>query len=167
MLLLAGHAEGKPLVVSTEGVGGIRETTPFDQKELARLLPGLKLAAGTRSTEGEEYPVIRVLEKKRELAVITPSVDRKRIYSIIIGGARASNALGPKHGDSYSQVYGDGPGNCAAGMEELSGKVICPDPGSRRVQYVFEGEDGGPDGQLPQPDVLSKWRITHIVWTPL
>jgi hypothetical protein len=55
---------------------------------------------------------------------------------------------------------------CVAGEEEMSGRVICPHPGSAYVSYVLQGRSESPDGQLPALATLGKFTVKEIVWRP-
>ena len=48
----------------------------------------------------------------------------------------------------------------------MSGRVICQDPKSDRVQYVFKGVYDGPDGEAPAFEILKNWKTAQIVWKP-
>jgi hypothetical protein len=155
------------LTVSHDGVGSIRANTPFNQKKVAALLNEFKVVSAKGMTEGEEYPILKVFDQKGEIAVINPSEDRRKIFSIVVVSDRVKNVLGPKIGDSYNKIYGTSVHkSCSAGTEEMSGRVICQDPKSGRVQYVFKGVYDGPDGEVPAFEILKNWKIAQIVWKP-
>jgi uncharacterized protein DUF1131 len=48
----------------------------------------------------------------------------------------------------------------------MSGRVICQDPKSGRVQYVVKGVYDGPDGEALAFEILRNWKIAQIVWKP-
>jgi uncharacterized protein DUF1131 len=49
---------------------------------------------------------------------------------------------------------------------KMSGRVICQDPKSGRVQYVVKGVYDGPDGEALAFEILRNWKIAQIVWKP-
>jgi hypothetical protein len=166
-LIRVSFAATEVLTVSPDGVGSIRANTPFNQKKIAALLNEFKVVLAKGMTEGEGYPILKVFDQKGELAVINPSEDRKKIFSIVVASTRVKNVLGPKIGDSYDKIYGTSVHkSCSAGDEEMSGRVICQDPKSGRIQYVFEGDYDGPDGEVPAFKILKNWKIAQIVWKP-
>ncbi len=132
--------QASELSVSDKGLGLISATTKFDQKEIQGLLTGYVVKSDTGSTEGEEFPVFVVMDHKSVLATINPTEDEKKIFSIRVTSNKVSNALGPKIGTKFDNIYGSTvPKSCSAGMEELSGTVICQDP-KRAHPLYFQRE---------------------------
>lgn len=170
LLIVASTAitvHASELTISDKGLGEITATTRFDKKEIQGHLPGYVVKSDTSSTEGEEFPVLVVLDHKSILATINPTEDEKKIFSIRVTSNKISNALGPRIGMKFSSIYGSTvPKSCSAGMEELSGAVICQDPKSEHILYVFNGKYDGPDGAIPDISALINFQITEIVWRP-
>jgi hypothetical protein len=155
------------LSISDKGLGPISSDTRFDQKEVQRLLPGLTVKRKVGMTEGEEFPTLVILNQKSALATINPSEDGNSIFSIRVANPRVINSLGPKIGMKYGGIYGDlVHKSCEAGMEEMSGAVICLDPKSKHIHYVFKGRHDGPDGELPNISALKNFTLREIVWKP-
>jgi hypothetical protein len=48
----------------------------------------------------------------------------------------------------------------------MSGQVICQDPKSGRIQYMFNGAYDGPETEVPPFKILKNWKMAEIVWTP-
>lgn len=156
------------LVVSTQGVGPLSAGTPFDAEAVREALPGYVVMTDSGSTEGLEFPVIKVLDKQKELLVITPA-DKTSIFSIRVKSGQVDNTLGAELGASYAEVYKRGAApDCTAGLEEESGLVICPAPSAPNVLYVFESTEptDTPDGTVPPQKVLRKYSLIEIVWKP-
>lgn len=156
-----------PITISETGVGPINSSTPFNRKEVQKLLPSLKVKRSTSSTEGEEFPILEISDKQGLLFTINPDGDAKRIYSIVTESGRVMNSLGHKLGQTYKTVYGGKAAQCAAGEEERSGTVFCQAPNSKHIGYQFytDGDDGV-DGEVPPLKVLNKWKIKAIFWQP-
>jgi hypothetical protein len=170
-LLIAANTDitvhASELTVSDKGLGEITATTKFDKKEIQGHLSGYVVKSDTSSTEGEEFPVLLVFDHKSVLATINPTEDEKKIFSIRVTSNKISNALGPKIGMTFASIYGGTvPESCSAGMEELSGTVICQDPKSEHILYIFNGKYDGPDGEIPNISVLINFKVSEIVWRP-
>jgi hypothetical protein len=170
-LLIAANTDitvhASELTVSDKGLGEITATTKFDKKEIQGHLSGYVVKSDTSSTEGEEFPVLLVFDHKSVLATINPPEDEKKIFSIRVTSNKISNALGPKIGMTFASIYGGTvPESCSAGMEELSGTVICQDPKSEHILYIFNGKYDGPDGEIPNISVLINFKVSEIVWRP-
>lgn len=164
----AANARNDPeqaMTVSERGVGPINKNTPFDRKAIQKLLPHLEVKEGVSSTEDEEFPVLLVSDGKGLLFTIIPA-GKKKIFSVVLENDRVSNELGHKMGQSYKQVFQGKPGQCYAGLEEYSGTVLCGAPNSEHLNYLFEGEWNGPDGQVPPQKILNGWKISSVVWKP-
>ncbi|MBI5245059.1 MAG: DUF1131 family protein [Elusimicrobia bacterium] len=160
--------EKPELAVSAEGVGPLNAKTPFDAALIQEVLPGYVVTNDTSSTEGLQSPVIKVLDRQKEILVITPA-DRKTIFSIRVKSGDVANALGPELGSAYSEIYKRGAApHCSAGKEEESGLVVCPAPSAPNVLYVFESTEPSdiPDGKLPPQKALRTWSLIEIVWKP-
>jgi hypothetical protein len=165
MSLEASTAFAAGLKVSENGVGGIGRATAFDKKAIEKAVPGLLVRPGKRSTEGQSYPVFTVVDGKEVLATVFPGDTGKGILSVRVTSRKVINTLGPVLGATYASIFARvaRPG-CAAGEEEMSGKVICPHPKSKHVAYVLAGKSDGPDGALPSPKALARFAVKEIVW---
>ena len=168
--VFAGYTRGlsKRLVLSEKGVGPITKSTPFDVEKIQKLLPSYSVEKDAMMSEGESYPIIRVLKGKQEILVITPEADFKRIMSVMIKADKLRSPFKGKIGASYQSVYkGTKAFRCYPGVEEMSGTVSCAAPSFQNIRYFFAGEWNGPDGKIPPLNVLKDWKIKFIVWTPL
>ena len=164
---IAVVASASELSVSDKGFGPISSHTRFDQKEILSLLTGYVVKPGKSSTEGEEFPVLTVADAKSVLATISPADDQTQIFSIRIANNKVHNELGPAIGAKYGNIYGNVVhASCSAGMEEMSGAVICQDPHSKHVSYIFRGNSDEADGSIPTISTLKNFVINEIVWLP-
>jgi hypothetical protein len=169
LLAIAAQAADRAVItlsLADDRLGPISAATPFSAAKLRSLFPAATVTEGSGATEGEPYPLLRVADDRGVLLEVT-SADGRTIHAIeIMAGVRVEN-LDVRPGDTYAQVFGEGPGPaCVPGLEERSGEVICPAPSSSHVTLVFDGDWAGPDGQLPPPDVLQDWTVAHVIWRP-
>jgi len=72
------------IVLSTDGVGKINASTPFNIHLITQIFNGLNVSQQTNFQEGEAYPVMRVAKGAKTLMTINPTTDHKSIYSIVI-----------------------------------------------------------------------------------
>ena len=155
------------IFLSTDGVGEINASTPFNIHHITQAFKGLNVAQQTSFQEGEAYPVIRVAKGAKTLLTINPTADQKLIYSVVIEDNLIRNHLGHRLSTKFSSVYNEGHAEkCLTGQEELSGKTICYAPKTRNILYIFTGRWDGPDGKIPPEDVLSTWTLDSIIWKP-
>lgn len=164
--LAANSSMSIPVTLSEAGVGPINGSTPFNRKEVQKLLPNLKVKRSTSMTEGEEFPILEVSDKQGPLFTINPDSEAKRIYSIMIENDRVVNRLGHKLGQTYKAVYGGRAAECAAGAEESSGTVFCQAPNSKHITYQFYTDGDGVEVEVPPLKILNKWKIKAVFWQP-
>ncbi|MGV6808784.1 MAG: DUF1131 family protein [bacterium] len=163
----SGKSSG--LVLSVAGVGPINRDIPFNLKQINLAFREYDLSVEEFKTfaEGNAYPVIRVSDQADLLMVINPDVSRQKIFSVMITDNRVGNVFGHTIGQAFGDIYRYGQTEeCAAGAEELSGKVLCYAPTSNNILYLFKGDWDGPNGKVPPNYVLSEWRLDAIIWKP-
>lgn len=158
----------KPLeMLSVDGVGPINAQTPFNLHEITTVFQGLNVAQQTNYTEGEEYPVITVSKDLKKLLIINPDAKHEKIFSVMVQDNLIGNRLGHSLGMKFVDIYTYGQNSeCAAGAEELSGKVLCYAPDTGNILYLFGGAWDGPDGAVPPKDVLADWTLEAMIWKP-
>lgn len=158
----------KPIeTLSVDGVGPINAATPFNLHEIDVAFQGLNVTQQTNYSEGQPYHVITVKKDVKALLTINPDVKEEKIFSVMVHDNLIGNGLGHTIGMKFTDIYS--PGNteeCAAGSEELSGKVMCYAPKTGNVLYLFGGSWNGPDGSVPPKDVLAGWQLETIIWKP-
>lgn len=163
----SGNASG--LVLSVAGVGPINRDTPFNLKKINLAFREYDLSVEEFKTfaEGDAYPVVRVSDQADLLMVINPDVSRQHIFSVMITDNRVGNVFGHKLGQKFGDIYSYGQTEeCAAGAEELTGKVLCYAPTSHNILYLFKGDWDGPNGKVPPNYVLSEWHLDAVIWKP-
>ena len=160
-------APSDAIFLSTDSVGKITASTPFNIHHITEAFSGLNVSQQTSFQEGEAYPVIRVAKGAKTLLTINPTTDQKSIYSIVIEDNLIHNHLGHRLSTKFSSIYSyDHVEKCLAGQEELSGKTICYAPKMRNILYIFAGRWDGPDGEIPPEDILATWTLDSIIWKP-
>lgn len=158
----------KPVeVLSADGIGPINGDTPFNLHDITMAFQGLNVAQRTNYAEGKEYPVITVSKDLKPLLTINPDAKQAKVFSVMVHDNLIVNRLGHPIGSKFTDVYTFGATEeCAAGSEELSGKVLCYAPKTGNLLYLFGGTWNGPDGSVPPKDVLAKWQMEAIIWKP-
>ena len=89
--LAAQDNRGTTLMMTEKGLGPITAATPFDLSEIARLLPTLRVIQGVASSEGIEFPTIRVMAGQVQLFIISPEEGNRRIASIVVSNGRVGH----------------------------------------------------------------------------
>lgn len=155
------------ITISEEGVGPINAATPFDIGAIQKLLPSFRVTSGVASTEGIEFPTIRVMDGETELFVIAPDENRRTIGSVVITSARVPHAGKGKVGALFSEIYGDSIlSECFMGTEQESGNVICRLSPTSHIRFVFKGASDRLDEGMPSRAALKKWRVDVMFWRP-
>lgn len=164
----AGKSGVKPLeMLSVDGIGPINAQTPFNLHEINMVFQGFNVAQQTNYSEGEQYPVITVSKDLKKLLTINPDANHDKIFSVMVEDNLIGNRLGHSIGMKFVDVYTYGQtSECAAGAEELSGKVLCYAPETGNILYLFGGTWNGPDGTVPPKDVLADWQLEAMIWKP-
>ncbi len=163
-----GQSNIKPLeMLSVDGIGPINAQTPFNLHEINMAFQGFNVAQQTNYSEGEQYPVITVSKDLKKLLTINPDAKHEKIFSVMVQDNLIGNRLGHSIGTKFVDIYTYGQASeCAAGAEELSGKVLCYAPQTGNILYLFGGTWNGPDGTVPPKDVLANWQLEAMIWKP-
>lgn len=164
----ADNGQETLFTLSADGVGPLNSDTPFNLVKIGSAFQDYNVAQETHMEEGGKYPVITVKQRIRDLLSINSDYKQERIFSIIVHDNLIGNELGHRLGDKFNEIYAYGKTEeCAPGLEEWSGKVMCYAPKTTNILYLFENEAyQGPDGEVPAPDVLAEWQLASIVWKP-
>lgn len=151
-----------PPTISASGVGPLTAETPFSQEAIGEALPGYDVEADSRSAEGVTVRAMRVAREGRTVMTVFGSGDTvERIHVIDPAIATRHETIGSTLSDNLD---GRGMPGCAPGMEEASGKVLCPALDAPNVRLIYAGDWAGPDGELPPPAVLEDWTLESILW---
>ena len=163
----APSPSGPRLALTPGGIGNLSTATAFRLRAVQAALPGYRVAKASRSSEGQEYPVIIVTAGGNRLLTLHPGPRQERIHAIVIDQPRAVTGLEHLPGTAFATVYPlSPPEGCQPGIEEWSGGVICPAPGITGLFYRFTGPWNGPDDTLPPSTVLADWPLEQIMLIP-
>nr|CAA6826224.1 MAG: Unknown protein [uncultured Thiotrichaceae bacterium] len=154
--------------LSADGVGPLNSGTPFNLVQIGSAFQDYNVAQETHIEEGSEYSVITVKQHIRELLSINSDYRQESVFSVIVHDNLIGNELGHRLGDKFNEIYSYGETEeCAPGLEEWSGKVMCYAPKTNNILYLFENDVyQGADGVVPAPDVMIDWQLASIVWKP-
>jgi len=163
----ANASEKNRLTVSSQGVGPINRSTPFNISTITRAFPNYNVVEQLNFQEGESYPEISVSKGAKRLLTIHPALDLKSIYSIVVEDNLVENSLTHRLGTMFTDIYtGNVAYNCQPGIEEMSGKVLCMTPKASNMLYLFVGKWDGADDKTPPSTVLYNWALEAIIWKP-
>gem|GEM_PF-900379 len=166
LLLIAGRAAACTPELSDAGLGAITADTPFDRDAIARAVSGCTVERGAGSSEGGPIDILVIKAGDTPVALVFPDW-AGGIFSVLVQSPAIRNRLGPTLGLRFAEVYDPATTPvCVPGVEDSSGRVICPSAPGARLAYVFEGEWSGPDGTLPAPEVLTGWTLIALLWRP-
>jgi hypothetical protein len=153
--------------LSANGIGPINSTTPFNLHELTQVFQGYNVAQHINFADGNQYPVIEVSQGIKRLITINPDLKQDKVFSVMVQDNLIQNGLGHPIGTKFSDVYAKPDlENCAPGMEDMEGKVLCYAPQANNVLYLFTGIWNGPNNSLPPLTVLKDWQLASIIWKP-
>ena len=163
--------EDAEMMLSAAGVGPINAQTPFNIHQLTIAFQNHDYHVEQRQTRtgSGDYPVIRISKDADTLLLINPTLDQKSIFSVLVKDKRIGNTLGHALGSEFGSIYEYGHvEQCTAGVEAMSGAVLCYAPKSDNVLYMFSDENTNnfPDNKLPPVDALDSWKLTAIIWKP-
>ncbi|MHA6287082.1 DUF1131 family protein [Maricaulis sp. CAU 1757] len=150
---------------SGEALGPIQADTPFDRATLAQLLPEYTVSLGVMEIEGMRTPVIEAREINgfATLAFFDDGAGEE-IGSVRIR-SRGVVANAARLGDTLAEA--DLPlDNCFAGLEAISGQIVCPDPEEPSLIYWVNGDFDGLPTDMPDAETLGTGEIHEIVWIP-
>lgn len=159
----------KPLeMLSVDGVGPINAQTAFNLHDITTVFQGLNVTQQLHYHKGQKYPVIDVTKDTKTLLVINPDVKQQKVFSVMVKDNLIGNRLGHTIGMRFADIYAYGQTEeCAAGTEELAGKVLCYAPQTGNILYLFGGTWNGAVGAVPPKDVLATWQMEAMIWKPL
>lgn len=153
--------------LSQDGVGPINAATPFNLHLIGDAFQGLNVTEETNFIDGDKYPVITIKQRTKPLLAINPDHEHQKVFSVVIYDNYIGNRLEHKIGTKFVDIYpADKVEECAPGMEELAGKVLCRAPSAGNILYLFSGNWEGSKNALPPLPVLADWRIESFIWKP-
>lgn len=152
-------------MLSGDGVGPLNAETPFNLVRIGDAFQEYNVAEETHFNNGEKYPVITVRQQVKPLLTINPDFQQKRIFSIIVHDNLVGNKLGHSIGSKFSEIYT--PANleqCAPGVEDWAGKVMCFAPKNTNILYLFSGAVPKVTDTVPKPAEMQDWVLESMVW---
>lgn len=166
LLIVPDRAVACSPELSDAGLGGITGDTPFDRDAIARAVPGCTVERQAGSSEGASVDILVIRNGPTPVALVFPDWTGG-IFSVLVQSQAIRRAGGPTLGMRFGGVFDTAaPPFCVPGVENSSGRVLCPARIGGRLAYVFEGDWQGPDGMLPSPKVLSDWTLVAFLWRP-
>ncbi|MEO0816360.1 MAG: TlpA disulfide reductase family protein [Pseudomonadota bacterium] len=143
-----------------EQAGGIRSTTPFTQSSVEVSFPGMMVRAASAMSEGESYPVFRVMEpgippqSRGLLFTVWPDWDKGHVSEVTTRNGAVAGPAGTRIGETR---LGDLPASfgaeCVSGELEVSDSVVCSVAEDSRVvfRWIFGPPEvtDGPLGAAP------------------
>jgi len=155
------------IVLSADGVGPLNASTSFNMHQMTVAFSDYSVEEVINFQQSAPYPVVRISKNGNSLITVNPDPSRQNIYSIIIEDNKVKNSLGHHLGSVYNDVYTYGQTEkCQAGIQDMSGKVLCYAPKTPNILYVFNGKWNGADGKIPPAEILQDWILESIVWRP-
>lgn len=158
----------KPLAtLSVDGVGPLNAQTAFNLHDIHTAFPGLNVSQRTLFQHNKKYQIIEVIKDTKTLLLINPDAKQERVFSVMVKDNLIANGLGHPLGMPFAEIYAYGQTEeCAAGAEDLAGKVLCYAPKTGNILYQFGGVWNGAMGQVPPNDVLAGWKLESAIWKP-
>ena len=141
-----------PATISNAGVAGLSGPTPFELWAIKKAFDGYDVFSTQITREGETLPAYEVRNQNGLIMLIEGDVDENYVSAAIAVSREIKGPLGETIGVS---VLGDLPqdvlGECAPGLEEYAGMVICGVGETIRLARVFELPETyeGPDDVIP------------------
>jgi hypothetical protein len=152
-------------MLSSDGVGPLNADTPFNLVRIGDAFQDYNVAEETRLTTGDNYPVITVRQEVKPLLTINPDFQQKHIFSVIVHDNLVGNKLGHKIGTKFSEIYTpETLEQCAPGVDDWAGKVMCYAPKNTSILYLFAGSIPTVTDQAPTPAEMKDWALEEIVW---
>ncbi len=154
-------------MLSEAGIGPINGATPFNLHEITLVFQGFNVTQHTNFTDGNQYPVIEVSQGIKRLLTLNPDLKHEKVFSVLVQDNLIGNRLGHPIGTLFSEIYPQAKvDNCAPGMEDMEGKVLCYAPKAGNILYIFTGIWNGPTNAVPPLDILKDWQLASMVWKP-
>ena len=150
--------------ITDSGVGSITTATPFSVEAIQSAFPNMEVTTETQMAEGMEYTIIIASDGSGRAIEVESTMD-SQLYRVSATSPQFSGTSGHSIGDSFGDIYESAANNqCSPGVEGGADTVICTAPGSEGVRYVFEGDWGFLQGQLPSEAELMDATLTSIFW---
>ena len=161
-------------MLSADGVGPLNADTPFNLRRIGDAFQDYNVTEETHFLNGEKYPVITVKQQADSLISINPDHRQQNVFSIVIHNNRVGNKLGHQVGEAFNKIYSyEKTEECAPGVEEWEGKVMCYAPQNKNILYLFASAEGSIENVVrslenivPPPETMADWVLEAIIWKP-
>ena len=158
----------KPLYtvkLSDAGVGKIGVQTPFETRLIEPKFPGFDVQIFTFFKIGKPMPVIQISYRGTPWIHLFPTEDKKKIESISIVSANIESAWPTKIGMRFDETYNSEQLLlCKMGTDKLKDKIICKEPLSEMVYYVYEIDTELLENRVPMYSQLQTSKVDEIIW---
>lgn len=152
-------------MLSADGVGPLNAETPFNLVRIGDAFQEFNVIQETPINGHESSPVITVNQQVRPLLTINPDFQQKNIFSVIVHDNLVGNKLGHTIGAKFSEVYTpETLEQCAPGVDDWAGKVMCYAPKNTNILYLFSGAEPKVTDQAPTPAEMKDWVLAEMVW---
>lgn len=152
-------------MLSEDGVGPLNANTPFNLVRIGDAFQDYNVVEETSLKSGENNRVITVSQQVKPLLTINPDFQQKHIFSVIVHDNLVGNKLGHTLGTKFSDIYTPQTlEQCAPGVDDWAGKVMCYAPKNNNILYLFSGEIPKVTDQAPTPAEMKDWVLAEMVW---
>lgn len=152
-------------MLSEDGVGPLNADTPFNLIRIGDAFQNYNVIEETPLNGGENNRVITVKEQVKPVLTINPDFQQKHIFSVIVHDNLVGNKLGHKLGAKFSEIYTpETLEQCAPGVDDWAGKVMCYAPKHMRILYLFSGASPKVTDKVPTPAEMQDWVLEEFVW---
>lgn len=152
-------------MLSEDGVGPLNADTPFNLIRIGDAFQNYNVVEETPLNGGEHNRIITVKEQIKPVLTINPDFQQKRIFSVIVHDNLVGNKLGHTLGTKFSEIYTPQTlEQCAPGVDDWAGKVMCYAPKNTRILYLFSGASPKITDKVPTPAEMQDWVLEEFVW---
>lgn len=152
-------------MLSEDGVGPLNADTPFNLVRIGDAFQEYNVVEETSLGSSENNRVITVKQQIKPLLTINPDFQQKSIFSVIVHDNLVGNKLGHALGSKFSEIYTpETLEQCAPGVDDWMGKVMCYAPKNTRILYLFSGAMPTVTDQAPTPAEMQDWVLEEMIW---
>ena len=152
-------------MLSADGVGPLNAETPFNLVRIGDAFQEFNVIQETPVNGDDSGPVITVNQQVKPLLTINPDFPQKHIFSVIVHDNLVGNKLGHVIGAKFSEVYTpETLEQCAPGVDDWAGKVMCYAPKNTNILYLFSGTEPKVTDKTPTPAEMKDWVLAEMVW---
>lgn len=152
-------------MLSADGVGPLNAETPFNLVRIGDAFQEFNVIQETPVNGDDSGPVITVNQQVKPLLTINPDFQQKHIFSVIVHDNLVGNKLGHVIGAKFAEVYTpETLEQCAPGVDDWAGKVMCYAPKNTNILYLFSGTEPKVTDKTPTPAEMKDWVLAEMVW---